>query len=80
LLIDILIRKIRIKKPSLGCNSDFAIALLCSLLGVNENDAGGLFVVCRIPGFCARIIRELLGKANARRLPFPSILPYILPK
>ncbi len=33
--------------------------------------------MCRIPGFCARIVRELLGKPNARRLPFVPILPYI---
>lgn len=80
LLIYKLINRVRQNKPSLGCNSDFAIALLCSLLDINENNAYGLFTVCRIPGFCARIIRELLGKANARRSPFSSILPYILPK
>lgn len=71
------VRKI---KPSLGCNSDFAIAVFCVLLDVPENDAEGMFVMCRIPGFCGRIVRELLGKGNARRMPFPVILPYIKPK
>ncbi len=80
LLVDKFTKIVRKIKPSLGCNSDFAIAVFCVLLNVPENDAEGMFVMCRIPGFCARIVRELLGKGNARRMPFPVILPYIKPK
>lgn len=74
------VKSIRRIKQSLGCNSDYAIALFCVLMNIPENDAEGMFVMCRIPGLCTRIVRELLGKANARRLPFPVILPYIEPK
>ena len=80
LLVNIFLQEIKRQKPSLGCNSDFAIAVFCVLTSVPETDAEGMFVMCRIPGFCARIVRELLGKPNARRLPFAPILPYIPPK
>ncbi len=80
LLIDKFLHHVRTQKPSLGCNSDFAIAVFCVLTSVPESDAEGMFVMCRIPGFCARIVRELLGKPNARRLPFAPILPYVPPK
>lgn len=79
-LSNLFVSTIRKIKPSLGCNSDYAIALFCVLLNVPEEDAEGMFTMCRIPGLCARIVRELLGKANARRSPFPIILPYIEPK
>ena len=78
-LSDIFVGIIRKTKPSLGCNSDYAIALFCVLLNVPENDAEKMFTMCRIPGLCARIVRELLGKANSRS-PFPIVLPYIEPK
>jgi hypothetical protein len=79
-LIEKFLETIRLSKPTLGCNSDFAIAVFCVLTLVPDSEAEGMFVMCRIPGFCARIVRELLGKPNSRRLPFAPILPYIPPK
>lgn len=79
-LVDKFLNTVRIAKSSLGCNSDFAIAVFCVLTDIPDSEAEGMFVMCRIPGFCARIVRELLGKPNARRLPFAPILPYIPPK
>lgn len=79
-LIDLFLDSVKRINSKLGCNSDFVIAVFCILTEVPMDDAEGMFVMCRIPGFCARIVRELLGKANARRLPFAPILPYILPE
>lgn len=78
-LIKLFLDSVKKINSRLGCNSDFAIAVFCVLTNVPINCAEGMFVMCRIPGLCARIVRELLGKPNARRLPFAPILPYIRP-
>ena len=78
-MAEMLIQKIKQLKPTLRCNSDFVIGLFCILSGVQHDHAGGLFLMCRLPGLCARIVRELRIKPNSRRSPFPTLLPYLLP-
>ena len=76
ILIYLFLDSIRKKKPPLACNSDFAIALFLYFINIRGTDAEGAFIISRIPGFCARIAREPLAKGNARRSPFPPMLPY----
>ena len=70
---------IRQHKPSLGCNVDYTCGIICNLLDIPENFANGLFILSRVGGLCVRIIKELRCKSNARRSPFPPVIPYVLP-
>jgi citrate synthase len=68
---------LREKKPTLGCNVDYTLAIISNLLDIPINTANGIFILSRTAGFCNRIIKELKCKANARRPPLPIVLPYI---
>lgn len=67
---------IRVSRPDLGANTDFGAAVLFNCLELPPQVASGFFMAFRIPGLCARIVNELNVKSNARRPPFPIVLPY----
>jgi citrate synthase len=67
---------IREARPSLGANTDFGASVLFHTLGLSANVATGFFASFRSPGLCAQIVNELNVKGNARRPPFPPVLPY----
>ncbi len=62
--------------PSLGANTDFGATVLFHALDIKPQLASGFFLVFRLPGICAQVIRELDIKANSRKPPFAPVIPY----
>lgn len=62
--------------PSLGANTDFGATILFHALGIEPQFTSGFFLVFRLPGVCAQVIRELDVKANSRKPPFAPVIPY----
>lgn len=69
-------RVIREIRPSLGANTDFGASVLFTCLGLNPQGASAFFTAFRLPGICANVVNELRVKANARRPPFPPVIPF----
>jgi citrate synthase len=69
-------KNIRKLRPNLGANTDFGASVLFTCLGLNPEGASAFFTAFRVPGICANVVSELQVKSNARRPPFPPVLPY----